>query len=185
VSNLNDEEREFLTERFNQVQLTRRQALQRAAGAGLLLVGATWMPGLLAACGSDGTTATTSPSAAATGVPKANGPIDFIYWEGYDFPKVMKAWQNENGVTMRSTYMGAMEDIPAKLKGGGATGYDLIGYGSSYKQFFSELGLLTPLDESKIPNISNLMPFFGSDVDYIWVDPDGTRTGVPIGSASR
>jgi spermidine/putrescine-binding protein len=180
VSNLNDEEREFLTERFNQVQLTRRQVLQRAAGAGLLLVGATWMPGLLAACGSDGTTATTSPSAAATGVPKANGAIDFIYWEGYDFPKVMKAWEKKNGVTMRSTYMGAMEDIPAKLKGGGATGYDLIGYGSSYKQFFSELGLLTPLDESKIPNISNLMPFFGSDVDYIWVDPDGTRTGVPI-----
>ena len=120
---MNGEERALLTDWFNQVQLTRRQMLQRAAGAGLVLVGATWMPGLLGACGGDsGTTAATSPNSTATGVPKAGGPIDFIYWEGYDFPKVMKAWQTENGVTMRATYMGAMEDIPAKLKGGGATG---------------------------------------------------------------
>jgi putative spermidine/putrescine transport system substrate-binding protein/spermidine/putrescine transport system substrate-binding protein len=113
-------------------------------------------------------------------VPTASGPIDFIYWEGYDFPKAMKAWKKEHGVTVRATYMGSMEDIPAKLKGGGAEGYDLIGYGSSYKQLFAELGLLQPIDESKLPNITNLLPFFASDVDNIWVDADGTRTGVPI-----
>ncbi len=112
-------------------------------------------------------------------MPAASGTIDFMSWEGYDFPDQMKAWRQENGVEIAATYMGSHDDIQARILGGGGDGLDLITYGSSYKPLYAELGILTPLDASKIPNLSNLIPFFASDVDGIWVDPDGTRTGVP------
>jgi putative spermidine/putrescine transport system substrate-binding protein/spermidine/putrescine transport system substrate-binding protein len=91
----------------------------------------------------------------------------------------MKAWKEANGVELQSTYMGSHDDIQAKILGGGGEGLDLITYGSSYKQLYRKLKILTPIDESKIPNLKNLLPFFASDIQNIWVEPDGTRTGVP------
>ena len=140
-------------------EISRRQVLQRA---GVALVAAGWAP---------------SPQAAE--VPKAGGVINFMSWEGYDFPEQMADWKKANGVEVQATYMGSHDDIQAKILGGGGEGLDLITYGSSYKQLYSALKILTPIDESKIPNLPNLLPFFESDVQNIWVDPDGTRTGVP------
>jgi putative spermidine/putrescine transport system substrate-binding protein/spermidine/putrescine transport system substrate-binding protein len=100
-------------------------------------------------------------------------------WEGYDFPTAMEAWKKENNVEVQATYMGSHDDIQAKILGGGGAGLDLITYGSSYKELYRELKILKPIDESKIPNLSNLLPFFKSNVQNIWIEPDGTRTGVP------
>jgi putative spermidine/putrescine transport system substrate-binding protein/spermidine/putrescine transport system substrate-binding protein len=116
---------------------------------------------------------------AVADVPKASGAIDFMSWEGYDFPDVMKAWEKENGVEVHATYMGSHDDIQAKILGGGGGGLDMITYGSSYKKLYSKLKILTPIDESKIPNLKNLLPFFASNFENVWVDADGTRTGVP------
>lgn len=180
MKHLNDNDRDALTERFNRAQITRRDFLRGAAQGGLVLACVGAMPGVLSACGGDSDAAKPSASgSAAGGVPAAGGALDFIYWEGYDFPTVMKAWEKKNGVTLRATYMGSVEDIPAKLKGG-ASGYDLICYGTSYRTFFGELGFLSPLDESKLPNLGNLLPYFGSDSGNWWVDADGTRRGVPL-----
>jgi putative spermidine/putrescine transport system substrate-binding protein/spermidine/putrescine transport system substrate-binding protein len=112
-------------------------------------------------------------------VPKASGTMNMISWEGMDFPEQMKAWREANKVEVQATYMGSHDDIQAKILGGGGEGLDLITYGSSYKQLYRELKILTPLDPEKIPNLKNLLPFFGSNVQNIWVEPDGTRTGVP------
>ena len=101
-----------------------------------------------------------------------------ITWEGYDFPEQMKAWRDANKVEVQATYMGSHDDIQAKILGGGGDGLDLITYGSSYKQLYRELKILTPIDPEKIPNLKNLLPFFASNVQNIWVEPDGTRTGV-------
>ncbi len=108
-----------------------------------------------------------------------SGEITIMTWEGYDFPDVLAAWKAEHGIEVTGIYMGSHDDIQAKILGGGGAGLDLITYGSSYKQLYSTLGILEPIDESKIPNIGNLLPFFGSDAQNIWVDADGTRTGVP------
>jgi spermidine/putrescine-binding protein len=139
--------------------LSRRQVLQRASVA---LVAAGWAPSLRAA-----------------EAPKAGGVINFMSWEGYDFPEQMADWKTANGVEVQATYMGSHDDIQAKILGGGGEGLDLITYGSSYKQLYRALKILTPIDESKIPNLANLLPFFESDVQNIWVEADGTRTGVP------
>jgi spermidine/putrescine transport system substrate-binding protein len=105
--------------------------------------------------------------------------IQFMSWEGYDFPGPMEEWKKKNGVEIQSTYMGSHDDIQAKILGGGGAGLDLITYGSSYKELYRELKILKPIDESRIPNLKNLLPFFASNVQNIWVESDGTRTGVP------
>ena len=151
--------RERMTRWLQAREISRRQVLQRA---GVALVAAGWAPSLQAA-----------------EAPKAGGVMNFMSWEGYDFPEQMADWKKANGVEVQATYMGSHDDIQAKILGGGGEGLDLITYGSSYKQLYSALKILTPIDESKIPNLPNLLPFFESDVQNIWVDPDGTRTGVP------
>ena len=139
-----------------------RRALLRGGSAALL--GSSWALSLPRAFADE---------------PKASGVINFMSWEGYDFPTVMKAWEQAHGVEVQATYMGSHDDIQAKILGGGGGGLDLITYGSSYKELYSKLKILTPIDESRIPNLKNLLPFFASNFQNIWVDPDGTRTGVP------
>jgi spermidine/putrescine transport system substrate-binding protein len=168
---------------YERMLLTRR-ALLRNGGLAALGVGA--LPALLAACGggSDegggeaaGGGATTTATA---GVPKASGTIDFLSWEGYDIPGPMKAWKQENGVDVKATYIGNHDDIQAKiLAGGGTTGYDLITYYQGYKKLYAELGILKPIDVSKLPNLKGEFPYFASDVGNFWIDPDGSHTGVP------
>ncbi len=147
--------------KISQYHLTRRTLLH--AGS-LTLLAAGWAPGF---------------SANAAEAPKASGVISMISWEGYDFPEQMKAWREANKVEVQATYMGSHDDIQAKIFGGGGAGLDLITYGSSYKELYRELKILTPIDPEKIPNLKNLLPFFASNVQSIWIEPDGTRTGVP------
>ena len=138
-----------------------RRSILKAGGAALVAAG--WSPAFQA----------------RADVPKASGTMNMISWEGMDFPEQMKAWREANNVEVQATYMGSHDDIQAKILGGGGEGLDLITYGSSYKQLYRELKILTPLDPGKISNLKNLLPFFASNVQSIWVEPDGTRTGVP------
>ncbi len=146
---------------ISQYHLTRRRLLH---AGGMTLLAAGWAPGF---------------RANAAEAPKASGTISMISWEGYDFPEQMKAWKEANKVEVQATYMGSHDDIQAKILGGGGAGLDLITYGSSYKELYRELKILTPIDPEKIPNLKNLLPFFASNVQNIWIEPDGTRTGVP------
>ena len=146
----------------------RREFLRR--GAALLTIGAT--PALLAACGGS----SNSGSAAA---PEASGNIDYLSWEGYDIPDPMKAWKAANSVAVKPTYIGNHDEIQAKIKAGGGS-YDLITYYQGYKPLYTELDILTKLDTDKIPNIEGLFSVFKeADKRNLWIDEDGSWTGVP------
>ncbi|MCI0632979.1 MAG: ABC transporter substrate-binding protein, partial [Actinobacteria bacterium] len=114
----------------------------------------------------------------AAEAPPASGTVDYLSWEGYDIPNALADWRERNGVEVAATYIGNHNDIQAKLKAGG-TGYDIITYYQGFKPLYAELEIISPLDEAKIPNLANLFPFFAGDYGNYWVDPDGTRTGVP------
>jgi spermidine/putrescine transport system substrate-binding protein len=152
-------------------------ALLAACGGASTAPAETVAPGTTQAGTGQGTTTTAATSAAQ--VPAATGAIDLLSWEGYDLPGPMKAWKSANGVEVHAAYIASHDDIQAKIQAGGAKGLDLITYGPHYSAYYRELGILTPLDEAKIPNLANLMPFFASDVENAWIAPDGTRTGVP------
>lgn len=177
----------LIREELERVRLTRLELMKRGGLTALMLSG---MPVLLAACGGGDEPAATEPAAtgAATettqattaAAPQASGVIDFLSWEGYDLPiPTMDAWREANGIEVRSSYIATNDDVPAKLKAGGGEGIDLIVYTHGFKDSWQSLGLFTPLDEAKLPNLANLLPYFASDTNNYWVDPDGTRLGVP------
>jgi spermidine/putrescine transport system substrate-binding protein len=149
--------------------ITRRESL-RAAVVGLTAVGAG--PALLAACGGD--------DDAQGGGEGVGGNIDFISWEGYDLLDQTRDWQRENSVRLRSTYIGASDDVIAKVKSGGLD-YDLTTFNVTQPVEWHELGLLTELDEAQIPNLEKLYPFFrtGESADEFW-RRDGKLYGVPF-----
>jgi spermidine/putrescine transport system substrate-binding protein len=169
-----------MTRTAGRSRLSRRDFLRRT-GLTMFTVGAT--PAILAACGEGDGTATT-PAGGGDGspaAPDASGTINFLSWEGYDIPvDSMNEWKAEQGIEINPTYIANHDDIQAKIKGGGAAaGYDLITYYQGYMPLYTELEILTPLDENKLPNLAELFPFWASDVNNFWVNANGERIGVP------
>jgi spermidine/putrescine transport system substrate-binding protein len=159
---------------------TTRRALLRRAGATIVTLG-VGSP-LLAACGSDTEDTAPEGSGGSGGGPaEVGGSVDYLAWEGYDLPEPMKPWNRENDVKFRSTYIGTHDDIQAKLKSGGSADYDLITYYQGFVDLYRKLDILAEIDESKIPNLSNVDPFFtASDTaSRFWI-VDGKRYGVPF-----
>jgi spermidine/putrescine transport system substrate-binding protein len=164
--------------RYSLTPLDRRELLKR----GLVVVSIGAVPSFLAACGGDDDGDAAAPTATQAQetptVPEASGTIDYLSWEGYDIPDATQAWREEHGVEFESTYIGNHDDIQARIAAGGGS-YDLITYYQGYKPLYQELGILSPIDISKVPNIDNEFPYFKSDVGNFWIDPDGTWTGIP------
>jgi spermidine/putrescine transport system substrate-binding protein len=106
------------------------------------------------------------------------GKIDFLSWEGYDLLEETKAWREEHGIEVASTYIGSMEDTQVKLVGGAGIGYDLITYNQGYDDLYQKLDILTPLDIGAISNYDSLMPLWRQD-NSPWVK-DGVVFGVPF-----
>ena len=112
-----------------------------------------------------------------------SGTIDFLSWLAYDlrFP-LMNQWRKQHGIGMNSTYISDYPEIPAKLSSPASRGlYNLATYGAQYGQQWKELGILTPLDMSKIPNYKNSLPFFKSGRTWsrYW-NFDGHQWGIPF-----
>jgi spermidine/putrescine transport system substrate-binding protein len=145
--------------------LSRRRLLQ-GAGAAVATVGASpWLFESARAFASPG---------------QVGGTLDFLSWQGYDIPKSTAAWKKANHVTLKPTYIATHDDIQAKILAlHGGKGYDIITYYQGYKQLYDQLKILTPLDESKIPNIKGMLPFFRSNYRGFWVK-NGVRTAVPM-----
>lgn len=155
---------------------TTRRTLLRRAGAAVITLGAG--SPLLAACGGVAKQA----SSGGGGTQRAiGGPVDFLAWEGYDLPGPTKPWRQAHRVNFRSTYIGTHDDIQAKLKSGASTSYDLITYYQGFYDLYRKLGIITPLDEAKVPNLKGVDPFFTSSetAKRFWV-VDGKRYAVPF-----
>jgi spermidine/putrescine-binding protein len=161
-------------------QVTRRRFLQRGGALGLGILAA---PAVLAGCGGDDEPdqAAKSPQAGgAPEAPEASGRIDYLSWEGYDIPDALKDWKKANGIQVKTNYIATHDDIQAKIKAAGAgAGYDIITYYQGYKPLYAQLEILEPIDPEKLPNLENLADYWKGDLGNFWLDPDGTRTGVP------
>ncbi len=153
------------------VGLTRRRALRYGAGA---FAGLT-IPGILAACGDDnGSTTTTAASGEA---PTASGTIDFFGWEGEDLAAVpqMQAFLKSSGARVKAAYTPTLDDITPRLQSN--TGTDLLAYTSIVTERLQTADLLQPLDTGKLPNLDGLLPRWQEDNPQ-WIE-DGERLFVP------
>jgi spermidine/putrescine transport system substrate-binding protein len=155
-------------------QSDRRYSRRQVLTSGLALGAAGAAVPLLSACGSSSGSGNSSSIA---------GTIDFLSWVAYDLRfSAMDQWRAKHHINMNSTYISDYPEIPAKLTSPATRGlYNLATYGAQYGQLWKELGILTPLDMSKIPNYANSLAYFKSGPEWAraW-HFDGQQWGIPF-----
>ncbi|HXJ65514.1 MAG TPA: extracellular solute-binding protein [Actinomycetota bacterium] len=131
----------------------------------------------LAAC-SKGTSSGGATGGATGGSTDA---LNVYNWSAYLNPDNLKAFGKQLGVKTTQDFYASNEELIAKLKGG-AKGYDIVAPTGYAVEILAKSGLLTPIDHSKIPNLSNVdQQFLGAGFDpdnKFSVPKDWGTTGV-------
>ena len=70
----------------------------------------------------------------------------------------VKAFQKQTGCTVKSTYAGSSDEMFAKFRGGGGTGYDLVSASGDASLRFIQSGAVAAVDLSRLKNWKNLAP---------------------------
>lgn len=92
---------------------------------------------------------------AATTVATADRTLNLAIWSHYITPETLKAFEQKTGIKIQQSNYSSNEELLAKLQAG-ASGYD-VAVPSDYMVFaMIKLGLLAPLDFSKLPNSKSL-----------------------------
>ena len=78
-------------------------------------------------------------------------------WSDYVNPEVLDAFKKETGITVVYDTFDQMETVETKLLAG-KTGYDLVVVTASFLPRHIPLGLYTPVDAAKVPNLKNAWP---------------------------
>ncbi len=145
-----------------------------------LLVSAL-MSVLVAACGGSGNqegqknaenqAASAAPATAAAATDKLN-----IYnWSDYVDPDTVKAFEKENGVTVRYDFYDSNETLEAKVLTGNS-GYDLVAPSIANVGRQIKAGAYQPIDKSQLSHYGNIDPELLKMMDQ--VDP-GNQYAVP------
>ncbi len=89
-----------------------------------------------------------------TGCNKAAGKTLYLYnWTYYTPDSVIAKFEKEFGVKVVYDDYASNEDMYAKLKAGGGTGYDIIIPSGDYVSIMKSQDMLEKIDLSKIPNV--------------------------------
>ena len=137
------------------VPITRRQAMH---GMGAL--------GALAAFGGLGA----RRAHAATNV-------TFLGWQGYDAGLAAEDFLTKNDITLNTTYIGNNDEIITKLTAGGVGSIDIVTPYMGYIPLMVALDILQPIDQSKVPNLADVMDVFRNDPN---INVNGELYGVPF-----
>jgi spermidine/putrescine transport system substrate-binding protein len=79
-------------------------------------------------------------------------------WDGYmpkDLPEKFKA---ATGLDVEVAVHATNEEIMGKVTASGGEGYDVLFVSSPFAEALNKLGLLSPVDHSKVPALANLYP---------------------------
>jgi spermidine/putrescine-binding protein len=84
--------------------------------------------------------------------------VTFVGWQGYDTP--FADYAKAHDIVIDATYIGDSQQIISKLTSGGIGSVDLVTPNVIWTPLMVKLGLLTPIDEAKLPNLSKVLPYF-------------------------
>ncbi|MEZ5237406.1 MAG: spermidine/putrescine ABC transporter substrate-binding protein [Microthrixaceae bacterium] len=135
--------------------------------------------GLLTACGSS--SSESGESSAAAGESSAASTLDpnadlsqqslvVSNWENYMPEDLPQKFQDKYGPTVTVTNHATNEEIVAKLTATADPGIDVAFVSGQFAQALAEQGLLEPIDQALIPNLSNLYP----EAQELAYDPGNT-----------
>lgn len=90
----------------------------------------------------------------------AQEELKIFIWSEYLDPDVPAAFEKETGIKVRMDLYESNEDMLAKLQAGGVSQYDIIVPSDYILPALMKLKLIKELDQTKIPNLKNLLPRF-------------------------
>lgn len=94
----------------------------------------------------------------ALAAPSSAAGLVISNWDGYMPPDLLEKFAAETGVEAEHSVHGTNEEIMGKVVAGGGAGYDVLFVSSPFAEALAKLGLLAPIDHSKVPNMRNLYP---------------------------
>ena len=153
-------------------RITRRAAIQRAAGGAAGLLGTSF----LAACGGGDGGASTAGGGSGGGSGKVSGTLNALCWEGYTDDSFVKPFERKTGVKVRSTFIGSNDELIAKLRGNPGQ-YDLVTPSSDTTQILIEAQQVQPIDLGAVPNAKTSFEFFRTAPN---VNVGGKLYGIPM-----
>jgi spermidine/putrescine transport system substrate-binding protein len=103
-------------------------------------------------------------------------PLNMFTWTAFGDDNFVK-FSQERGLPIRPTFYSTSDEMVAKLKGGGAGLYDMVAPIQSYVPLMAELGLIAPMDKSRITNLSGVFPEFIGTPEW---EPGGVYYGTPL-----
>jgi spermidine/putrescine-binding protein len=106
---------------------------------------------VLAACGGGGGDTTGSEGEASSG----GESINLLTWETYDEPEWLEEFEEETGITVKSTNVGSPAEMFSKVKANPGQFDIVLNTAGWFPQYVSD-GLLEPIDESKVTEMKNI-----------------------------
>jgi spermidine/putrescine transport system substrate-binding protein len=132
--------------------ISRRQVITRGVLGGVTLLG---LPAILDACSSSSNEGA-NPSGGASGS-FSSDVLNIYTWSSYDDPPWIKEYEQSRGVKVNVQYIGTVDEGFSKTKAN-PSAYDIVWATSSFVQEYARAGLIIPVDESRAPNIKNIVP---------------------------
>lgn len=110
-------------------------------------------------------------------VRQASAATDLVMlcWQGYDEPLRQGAFLKDKGIQIQATYLANNDEILTKL--GAGQRIDIVTPYMGYVPVMRQAGLIQPIDESKVPNLSKVLPLFRKDAN---LNADGRIWSVPF-----
>jgi len=90
--------------------------------------------------------------------PAAAANLVISNWDGYMAPDAVTAFKTATGIDAEVVVHATNEEIMGKLVASGGKGYDVVFVSSPFAEVLNNLGLIEPIDHSKVPNLANLYP---------------------------
>ena len=89
----------------------------------------------------------------------ADGKVNFYNWDTYIGENTIEQFEDTTGIEVQYDLFADNDELFAKLRGGNP-GYDVIVPTNDYVERMITGDMLTKLDHSQIPNLSNIDPAF-------------------------
>ena len=106
--------------------------------------------------------------------------LHLLFWSDYLPPEMLAAFQAETGIEVVLTGVGSNEEIIAKMKATGGRGIDLVSPTNMRSPQWAELGLLRPLDFTRLKNIDNTNPAMRAIGETEWNFHDEGAHWLPL-----
>jgi spermidine/putrescine-binding protein len=104
--------------------------------------------------------------------------LRMLIWQDYNIAETVSEFETKYGATVSPAFFDGNSEAFNKMKAGGTNDFDLVMADGFWPRLYFRDGLIQPLDEAKLPNLSGLFTDFAPGAyDLLNDKPGGRRIG--------